>query len=330
MTALVSVLNKRGAAIAADSALTVSNDDSRKIYNNEQKIFPLSDINPVAVMICNNLTFLSTPLSLIFDLYRAERGNVKYPSLTGYVEDFLSYLKSLKRLQVQEVKDVYYGNEFLQFMRTLQRIQKNKFSELQEDNIDLSEDELISKSYHEALDEFSEIINVEDIHPSLKKFSKEDFEKDVIEKNKEFFERQKEKFDIDDKDWEKVLEMFHRDLINDTYGPPQTSEIIFTGYGEEDIFPATQRIFLSGMVGEQIKYYIEEIGDISHNNSAEIRPFAQTDVMFCLMKGVSPLLDEEYSKAFKEAEDSIIKDISSILESEGVDGEVISKVKNFL
>lgn len=104
MTALVGILNKRGAAIAADSAMTVFGNDSSKIYNNEQKIFPFSNKNPIRVMVCNNLNFLTTPWALIFELYKAERGNKKFLSLTGYVEDFMEFLSSLKNLQTQEEK----------------------------------------------------------------------------------------------------------------------------------------------------------------------------------------------------------------------------------
>ena len=91
MTALVGVLNKRGAAIAANSAMTVFGNGNSKIYNNEQKIFPLSDRNPVGVMICNNLNFLTTPWALIFELYKEKRGGMTFPSLTDYVNDFIEF-----------------------------------------------------------------------------------------------------------------------------------------------------------------------------------------------------------------------------------------------
>ena len=51
MTAIVGILNKRGVAIAADSAVTVGNGDNVKIYNTSQKIFKLSEKNPLALMI---------------------------------------------------------------------------------------------------------------------------------------------------------------------------------------------------------------------------------------------------------------------------------------
>ena len=42
MTAIVGILNKRAAVLAADSALTVVKGDKMKIYNTTTKIFQLS------------------------------------------------------------------------------------------------------------------------------------------------------------------------------------------------------------------------------------------------------------------------------------------------
>ena len=40
MTAIVGILNKRAAVMAADSAVTVNTDSGTKIYNTATKIFP--------------------------------------------------------------------------------------------------------------------------------------------------------------------------------------------------------------------------------------------------------------------------------------------------
>ena len=47
MTAIVGILNKRGAVMAADSAVTVTNGDRTKIYNTATKIFRLSLKHPI-------------------------------------------------------------------------------------------------------------------------------------------------------------------------------------------------------------------------------------------------------------------------------------------
>ncbi len=53
MTAEVAVLNREAVAIAADSAVTLTSPerDEQKIYNTANKIFVLSEIEPLAVMI---------------------------------------------------------------------------------------------------------------------------------------------------------------------------------------------------------------------------------------------------------------------------------------
>lgn len=64
MTAIVGILNKRGVAIAADSAVTVGNGDNVKIYNTSQKIFKLSEKNPLALMIYDAASFMGIPLRI--------------------------------------------------------------------------------------------------------------------------------------------------------------------------------------------------------------------------------------------------------------------------
>lgn len=329
MTALVGVLNKRGAAIAADSAMTVFGNGSSKIYNNEQKIFPLSDKNPIGVMICNNLNFLTTPWALIFELYKSERDNQTYPKLTGYVEDFINYLTSLKRLQTQEVKNAFYQNEFEQLIDAFRSIFEKKYDEIIDKNQEISSEEVSRICYEQTFSELKDIIYDNEINPKLKGFSTKDFNKEIVEPNKEYFSQKREEFPrMADTEWKTLLEIFHRDLINNSFSGPQQSELIFVGFGSDDIFPASQRIYILGMTGSFLKYDIEDISEISHTSSAEIRPFAQTDVMITLMKGVSPQSDQEYRDATLELEEGVINDITALLEKEKISPQIIDKVKD--
>ncbi|MCH5231223.1 MAG: hypothetical protein J1F43_05445 [Muribaculaceae bacterium] len=329
MTALVGILNKRGAAIAADSAMTVFGNGSSKIYNNEQKIFPLSDKNPIGVMICNNLNFLTTPWALIFELYKAERGDKMFSNLTGYVEDFIKYIKALKRLQTQEVKNIFYQNEFEQLSAAFRNIFEKKYEEVTGYNAEISNDEVTRICYDHTFNEVKDALYDYEINPRLKDFSLKDFYKEVYEPCKEYFSQKRKEFPrMKDEEWDILLEYFHRDLINNSFSGSQQTELIFVGFGSDDIFPASQRIYILGMTGSLLKYDIEEISEISHTSSAEIRPFAQTDVMLTLMKGVSPQSDQEYRDATIELEDGVINEIMSLLEKENVSPKIIKKVKN--
>ena len=328
MTALVGVLNKRGAAIAADSAVTVFGNGNSKIYNNEQKIFPLSDKNPVGVMICNNLNFLTTPWALIFELYNAQRGYKNFPSLTGYVEDFLEFLSSLKNLQTQEEKNRYYWRDFENLLDALCTLYNDRIDEELDKELVFPGDELARASYTYTFDVLKDAIYEDEVLPLLKNFTIDKFFKEVVAPNKEFFDEERKQFPrMKDEEWDTLLKYYHRHLISDDFNPPIGTEIIFVGFGEDDIFPASQRLFVSGMVGDKIKYKIEEISEITHTISAEIRPFAQTDVMLTLMQGISPQLDKEYREATSELEESVMDDIVSILQKEKVSQKTIQKVR---
>ena len=58
MTAIVGILNKKAAVMAADSAMTVTRGDKTRIYNNATKIFKLSDKYPVGLMLFNSMDFM--------------------------------------------------------------------------------------------------------------------------------------------------------------------------------------------------------------------------------------------------------------------------------
>ena len=49
MTAVVGILNKQAVAIAADSAVTVTGANGRKIFNRANKVFALSKLHPSGI-----------------------------------------------------------------------------------------------------------------------------------------------------------------------------------------------------------------------------------------------------------------------------------------
>lgn len=84
LTAVIGILNKNAVAIAADSAVTVSGNSGRKIYNTANKIFTLSKYHPVSVIVYNSANFITTPWEIIIKLYRNELKEKSFPSLQDY------------------------------------------------------------------------------------------------------------------------------------------------------------------------------------------------------------------------------------------------------
>ena len=113
MTAIVGILNKKGIAIAADSAVTFSNGtrtlynkdgqaetvSESKILNSGDKMLRLKDKQLVAVMIVGNshLCLSSSqhiPWDVIIRWYRKLHDESGFPSLEAYIEDLMGFVNS--------------------------------------------------------------------------------------------------------------------------------------------------------------------------------------------------------------------------------------------
>ena len=108
MTAIVGILNKKGVAIAADSAVTFFNTNQsdiidenedvdirfQKIINSGDKMLRLKDKQPVAVMIVQNPNLVQFPWDVIIRWYRKQRDDSGFPNFLDYIEDFMAFVNS--------------------------------------------------------------------------------------------------------------------------------------------------------------------------------------------------------------------------------------------
>lgn len=69
MTAEVAVMNKMAVALAADSAVTVTRSGGRKIYNTVNKLFRLSEHQPVGIMVYGQSELMGIPWETIIKEY---------------------------------------------------------------------------------------------------------------------------------------------------------------------------------------------------------------------------------------------------------------------
>lgn len=95
MTAEVSILNRFGIALAADSAVTIQGSQGssqKKIYNTVNKLFSLSKYHPIAIMIYDNSMIMGTPWETIIKRYRKRLGNRHFDLVDDYANDFIQYL----------------------------------------------------------------------------------------------------------------------------------------------------------------------------------------------------------------------------------------------
>ncbi len=96
MTCEVAVMNKRGIALAADSAVTLGN--GKKIYHTAEKLFSLSPSIPVAIMTFGAADMMNVPWETVVKIYAQKLGSRRFDTLDQYAKDFFGFIEGATSL----------------------------------------------------------------------------------------------------------------------------------------------------------------------------------------------------------------------------------------
>lgn len=328
MTAIVGILNKRAAVLAADSALTVVKGDRMKIYNTTTKIFQLSKDNHVAVMFFQNVDFMDVPWEVIFKLYYDKHGDREFDSIMEYAEDFYQFLRDEKFFCSSDQQKDYLDGELATYYNNVKAAAKDNMEkeiDAMDDYDSFNEEDLLRQHLKDCIAGVDALAKDAGINPGLEKISEKEiraYGKDSLETLQERIEEDglpKDMFD----DW---VEGFTNYIRSRFYY--NGTGIVFVGYGRNDIFPTLLPTYVSGAFNNRLRYYLDTDGmnAIGENCTASITPFAQSDVMFTLMKGIAPNFYEKVTDLNVRSLSEERKKIAALLKDESVDENVIKKV----
>jgi hypothetical protein len=94
MTAEVVVANKGAVALAADSKVSIGGARAEKTYDTQNKIFTLSKVHPVGMLIYNNADFMEYPWETIIKLYRSQKKARAERTIEAWAADFVRFLRN--------------------------------------------------------------------------------------------------------------------------------------------------------------------------------------------------------------------------------------------
>ena len=283
MTAVIGLLNKYGVAIAADSAVTVSGHNNRKIYNSANKIFTLSKYHPVGIAIYNNAQLMGVPWEIIIKEYRKQLEKRSFPRLVDYKDDFFYWLK-VNNYFVHNNSNNYFSIELVGFIQ--QRI-SNYFEANNNLNIEINEEiftdilqQFITNNKKSKIDSLSDL-PIGNLNNLVNAFLAEAIQ--FVDINYSFKINSPKCLD-------KLKEAFFVYFTHEYY-LSQTG-LIFTGYGETEIYPNVITVNVSIVIDGYLKYSLEQrkCASISDEKKSSILPFAQTDVIDTILRGISPKL----------------------------------------
>lgn len=298
MTAIVGVLNKHAVAIAADSAITTSGPMGRKVLNRGNKIFMLSKYHPVAIMIYNSASFMGVPWDIIIKLYRKQLGDTSFSYLSEYKDNFIQFLeKSNFFSDVDTHLSCLHSCAYHLIIEDIGNEAGRLCGGITDDTKDnvLKQMKILIDKYIDVLSEYETLSNFSSY--SIDKFR--GYAKDVFDdllKSMSYLNP--------DSDFRDKCEQLVFDFIRTEHPYTPFTGLIFTGFGEDEIYPVLCPVNISFVVDGILRYYDDKQNEV-HISSEEapcaIVPFAQTDVMNTILGGIDPGLEKIYITNFKNA-----------------------------
>lgn len=300
MTAVVGILNRRGVAIAADSAVTRNRINEEKVTKNGNKMLRMSDAVPISVMITGNVCFLGNPWDVVIRCYRRERGHISHPTVEDCLHDLFDYIssneqlwssKAIEQLIADVLEDVFVGIENKVGINVDKRLKSRSYT--------------LSKTYiHTFLKLLKKQCRVE-----LSKGVCPQFDGYTIESFREFVQPIFKEWIAKKTNSHKTRLPYPKDFLAEIKGSLEqvlfakfttrtemvynidhiySSTIVFTGYGSKQEYPSLIAVRVCGGFDNRVNYHFrkEDIVSISNENPIAICPFAQTDISTAIISGI--------------------------------------------
>lgn len=297
MTAVVGILNKRGAAIAADSAVTRTRYNNRKITKKGNKMIRLSDCVPISVMLTGNGAYLRTQWDIIIRHYRQHRGDIPHQTVEACVHDFFRYIADNHLFCEEEVIKRWIGQELDLLFEHADGNVDFTVKERGDDNR-LKSPKTYLKSFLKQLHRYQTYWLKTGVSAQFIDYTPEQFHVfigDMITDYLSEKEYQEDGFNFNNYPKEFLVSL--KDDLESTlmtrlttrrYHDDGSAELVFTGFGSEQEYPSLVSTVVFEGFDNRVNYHIrpEDIICISDEHPVAICPFAQKDVIKSLLRGL--------------------------------------------
>lgn len=303
MTAEIAILNRTAVALATDSAVTIGRGENAKTYLSENKLFELSDIKPVGLMLYNALDFYGVPWEIMIKDFRQERGRDAQPKVVNWKDAFLDSATSKNipddarqtqqlLLRLRECIE-HIGNDLIARFRESRRTPPRKKGKplTFKQRFDAIHAQLV-KDKVEKLEQYEACASLGDglfIKPYIEKHDAE------LRKLEDRFIP----FPLSDSQRSSLREIYWHFLYRKIPSDLCTG-FVFAGFGDDEPFPALHHVMVDGVFDGHLKVF--EVDDAYCVDSSQaigtVKAFAQPDMAHRFLYGIDDVLEENIADYF--------------------------------
>lgn len=321
MTAEVAIVNANAVAIAADSAVTIGG--GKKIYNSALKVFALSKVAPVGIMVYGNAGLLGVPWETLVKIYRKNLKTKTFNHLEDYAKHFIEFVSKQSSFFPKEVQDGWIqGNirgyyELIRkdlFIKVEEALKKHgHIDDLQTGAIFL---ECVTRHY-DALDKRPYAIGFERKAENRLRTTLQKVSRTLMQ---ETFQGIKPTKTLVSKLY-KISAFLHcRQIFSES-----TSGVVISGFGENDLYPVVCTYEIEGILGKRLKYRhrADKSAKVKNSGHCTIIPFAQDDMVTSFMEGMNPAVARFISQYLRQ----LIKRFTDLIQDNDLSGSEQDKAQ---
>lgn len=322
MSAGICVMNKKAIALAADSAVTVG--AHLAIHNSANKLFALSKVAPIGVIIYANAELMRVPVEIMIKQYKANLSKKTYSTLNEYVTDFLGFLSKNKSLfRFDKNEKPFITHVYTDLLNGLngdyQHLIRNKVSQVQRELTDIELKNLQEQAATATITFVSSLPDIPDF--DVLDYIKLNYGSDILSTIKKRFPLIPD--DLTQKLYESFCSAFNKYFFRNGY-----VGLAFAGYGENDIFPKMIHMHISGVIDGKLRYFTKENVEITETRAATITPLAQTDVMQTFLFGINDGFIQDLKTEIPRHIESSLQKMNDDLFAPGKKNEVQNALNN--
>jgi hypothetical protein len=280
-------MNRRGIALAADSAVVVGT--GRKIYHTAEKLFSLSPSTAVAIMTFGAADMMNVPRETVVKIYAQKLGSRRFDTLDQYGNDFLSYIEGETSLFTPDDQRTHVEDAVQTVWSALYR---DRLSEGISASPEISEDAKIAalseivRSDHEIW--ASRYSDLEGLGMDYGTHVVKEYDEVIEHVETKVFRGMK----LPD-----TLRADLRKTVGYMYGkgwfhPADESGVVIAGMGESEPFPALLQYRVGTVAAGKLRYAKADQVRVGPADAA-VLPFAQRETIDMIMGGIHPGLRDK-------------------------------------
>ena len=300
-------MNLEAVALASDSAVTTSVGHNKKIFGSQNKLFALSDVAPVGILIYGGATFMTIPWETLVKEYRRRRGRTVFPRLDDYVADFCQFVAEDVSGYVSEEQQSDYAEELVSIVyREIADVIQYGVSE-EMDQVVVGDGESavtqVDALVEKVVDEVTRVYAQQSRSAEFVEGAPDDFLgriRDTIRRSRrslrdEIFSQFKPGLKpAVTRRLNAIAERAVGAMVDDVLVQPtgMATGIVVAGFGQDDLFPSLSEVHIEGFVAGVLKKQKGHRLDTGPDHRACIVPFAQSDMIYRFMQGIAPEYDD--------------------------------------